>query len=127
MLFSVGGQQEIELPHKDDYDQSQNNLTDDEKVQLAEIFKGLIDSGKIHSSMALGALSLEKDATLKALLLKVANGNKAEIGRYFGLYLYNAIKLHKEKWFFKRSSGRLDTGGYTYWRENYRPPKPVNW
>ena len=127
MLCSPAGEQVTVLPHKEDYEVTQERLSETERKLVREIFEDLINSGKIHSSIALGALTLEKDEVLHALLKRAAGGDKADVGRLFGLYLYNAFMENKEKWIFKVSDSRLDNGGYTYWREGYKAPKVVNW
>jgi hypothetical protein len=122
MLYSLAGQQETVLPHKDDFDASQKNLSNTEKQLVREIFENLIDSDKSHNSAILGAKALKDDEVLKVLLKKAAGGDKERIGILFGLYLYNAFIEHKAKWIFKRSSRRNGPGGYTYWRDGYNEP-----
>lgn len=116
MLFSINNTQVKEVPHHEEYRKSLELLSSEETIEVKAIFEKIINENKNHNSYVLGAKYLD-EPRLRELLLKASEGRKADLGQFFGLYLYQAFIDHAKEWTFLRpeSTGRLATKGYNYY------------
>ena len=117
MLKTPDGKPVTTLPHKEEYDAAMACLQPDEQTKLKNWLVKIIKENTYHNSYALGSKYLN-DPEIQTLFLKSANGNKAEVGKRFGLFLYDAFMRLEDEWIVQvhSSQGRLDGSGYDYYK-----------